>query len=248
MAGPSPRSVRIAGWMPRASSRSSLSATASLEASSSTSGSASLAAHARLEQAQVEREADELLLGAVVEVALEPAARGVGGLDDAHARDAQLLHARAQVGLQALVVECERGRRGGRLHELGAGLQRRVVDDRRDAPAVALDRRPRAPGAAVGQHDGPARPRRRTPRGRAASRRSTACGRRGSRPASRVPGRRPRGGRSASTRTAAASPGRASRGPRRARIAAGTASSEHDQPGEEVERQRGRRSRPRRCR
>ena len=82
-----------------------------------------------------------------------PPARGVGGLDDAQARDAQLLHARAQVGLQALVVDRQRGRRGGGVDELGRRVQRGVVDDRRDAAAVALDRRPRAPGARLGQVD-----------------------------------------------------------------------------------------------
>ena len=44
-----------------------------------------LVAHARLQHAQVERQADQLLLRAVVQVALEPAARGVGRIDDAHA-------------------------------------------------------------------------------------------------------------------------------------------------------------------
>ena len=76
-------------------------------------------AHARLQEPQVEREADELLLGAVVEVALEAPARGVGRLHDAHPRDPQLLHPRAQVGLQALVVERERRGGGRRLDELG---------------------------------------------------------------------------------------------------------------------------------
>src|SRR3954447_15005000 len=42
IAGPRPRSVRIAGWMPRASSRRSASATASFSARPSTSGSASV--------------------------------------------------------------------------------------------------------------------------------------------------------------------------------------------------------------
>ena len=112
--------------MPRASSRSSASATAELvgELVDERLGLACRAA-ARLQQPQVERERHELLLGAVVEVALDAPARGVGGLDDAHARDAQLLDARAQVGLQALVVERERGRRGRRVDELGPGVERR---------------------------------------------------------------------------------------------------------------------------
>ena len=39
----------------------------------------------RLEHPQVERQADEVLLRAVVQVALDPAARGVARLDDPHA-------------------------------------------------------------------------------------------------------------------------------------------------------------------
>ena len=105
---------------------------------------------ARLEHPQVEGQGDELLLRAVVEVALDLAAGGVGGLDDAHAGDAQLLDARAQVGLQPLVVERER--RGGRrrVDELGGRVERLVVHDRRDAPAVAVHRRPCAARAALG--------------------------------------------------------------------------------------------------
>ena len=104
-----------------------------------------------LQQPQVQRQRDELLLGAVVEVALDPPAGVVGGLDDAHARDPQLLHAGAQVGLQPLVVDRQRGAGGGGVDELGPGVELGVVDDRGDAAAVALDRGPRAPGAGLGQ-------------------------------------------------------------------------------------------------
>ena len=141
--------------------------------------------HPRAQQPQVERERDELLLGAVVQVALQPPARGVGGLHDAGARDPQVLDAGAQVGLQPLVVERQRRGRRGRVDELRRRVELGVVDDRRHPAPVVLDRRPRAarsrgPGAAPG-----ARARPRTPRGRAASRRSTACGRRRARPAAR---------------------------------------------------------------
>ena len=118
IAGASPRSVRIAGWMPRASSRSSASAVASRSDSSSISGAAVRVLHARLEHPQLERERHELLLRAVVQVALDPPARGVAGLHDPQPRHAQLLHARLQVGLQALVVDRQRGRRGRRLDQL----------------------------------------------------------------------------------------------------------------------------------
>jgi hypothetical protein len=111
-------------------------------------------AQASLEQPQVEGERDELLLGPVVQVALDPPARGVPGLHDAHARDAQILHPGPQVRLQALVVERERGRRGGGLDELGARVELRVVEDGRHPDAVALHRRPRPARARVGQRHG----------------------------------------------------------------------------------------------
>ena len=44
-----------------------------------------------LGEPQLQRERDEALLGAVVEVALQPAALGVAGLDDARARGGQLV-------------------------------------------------------------------------------------------------------------------------------------------------------------
>ena len=100
--------------MPRASSRSSASAVASRAESSSICR----VLQARLEHPQVERERDELLLRAVVEVALDPPPRRVARLDDPQPRDPQLLHARLQVGLQALVVDRQRGGRRGRLDEL----------------------------------------------------------------------------------------------------------------------------------
>ena len=56
---------------------------------------------------QVERQRDQPLLGAVVEVALEAAALVVGGLDDPRPRRAQLLDPGAQLDVQALVLERE---------------------------------------------------------------------------------------------------------------------------------------------
>ena len=202
-AGTSPRSVRITGWMPRASSRSSAARWRASPTARRPSGGGLVAVQLGLQQPQVERQRDELLLGAVVEVALDPAAGVVGGLDDAHARDAQLLDAGAQVGLQALVVDRQRGAGGGGVDELRPGVELGVVDDRGDAAAVALDR---GPGAARSRARAAAprgRPRRRRSGARAASRRPTACGRRGSRRASRAPG--PRAARSARAARATAS-------------------------------------------
>ena len=64
--------------------------------------------------AQRHRDADELLLGAVVEVALDPPPRLVGGLDDARARLPQLALGPAAVGDVAQVAGEDRRRRGRR--------------------------------------------------------------------------------------------------------------------------------------
>ena len=79
-----PRSVRIAGWMPRASSRSSSSALASSSRApsrirSATSGSVRSLVLAR---PSCSDSADEPLLRAVVQVALQRAALGHADLDD----------------------------------------------------------------------------------------------------------------------------------------------------------------------
>ena len=93
IAGARPRSVRIAGWMPRASSRSSAERGGQPLGEPVDQRRRPRDRDRERRSAQLERERDELLLGAVVEVALDPPARGVGRLDDAQARDAQLLHA-----------------------------------------------------------------------------------------------------------------------------------------------------------
>ena len=92
-------------------------------------------------EAQLQGERHQLLLGAVVEVPLQPPALGVGDLDDAGARIAQLVEPGAQVGPQALVLELQHGGGAGRLDDVGVG-QVGAVDDGRDQLAVVLDRRP----------------------------------------------------------------------------------------------------------
>ena len=131
---------------------------------------------------QRQRERDEVLLGAVVEVALDPAARVVAGGDQPGARGAQLLVAGAQLGVEALVAQREPGRRAGRAHELGLLEQRGVVDDRGDRRAVVVDlgdgARRQVGGMAVGVDVlGPVR---------AASTRAAGRGRRAPRPARRA--------------------------------------------------------------
>ena len=82
--------------MPRASSRSSAEASVSSLPTRSRNGAGELRVlvDPRPRHAHLERQRDEPLLRAVVQVALDLAARGVGRLDDARARGVQLLVAR----------------------------------------------------------------------------------------------------------------------------------------------------------
>ena len=133
------------GWMPRASSRSSASASVS-------SSCAPVEQLARRRPGRVrsllwasahgQRERDEPLLGAVVQVALEPAALGRAGLDDSRARGAQLLDPGAQLRLQALVLDREAGRGGdgarparGRRTARGRARSRRRAGPRARPPS-----------------------------------------------------------------------------------------------------------------
>ena len=119
-----------------------------------------IAADVGPEHPQLQRERDEPLLGAVVQVALEPAALGVAGRDDALARRLHLGEPGLRLRQQTLVLERDRRGRAHRLDHLGIVVQRRVVDDRRHLATVVLDRRARpvrrdrrhqhAPSARVG--------------------------------------------------------------------------------------------------
>ena len=106
---------------------------------------------AALQQAQLERDRDEPLLGAVVEVALEPAALGVARRHDPLARRPQLHDARAQLGLEALALDRDVRGRAHHLQQLRLVRQRRVVDERGDVLAVVVDERHRPPRARLGQ-------------------------------------------------------------------------------------------------
>ena len=76
--------MSTAGWSPRASSRSSASARVQvLDAALDRRRGGRLSRRGREPQRQ--RKGDEPLLGAVVEIALDPAASLVGGFDDARA-------------------------------------------------------------------------------------------------------------------------------------------------------------------
>ena len=90
---------------------------------------------------QLQRQRDEPLLGPVVQVALEPAALGVAGGDDPLARRLHLGQPSLGLGQQPLVLQRHRRRGTDRLDHLRVVVERRVVDDRGDLAAVALDRR-----------------------------------------------------------------------------------------------------------
>src|SRR4029079_7365639 len=82
---------------------------------------------------------DEALLGAVVEVALQAAALAHRDLHEPRPRRLELFDPRAPLGLEALVLELQRGRGRGRADQARVVAQRGVVDDRADALAVTLD-------------------------------------------------------------------------------------------------------------
>ena len=133
--------MRIAGWMPRASARSSSSASPTSASASARSSSTAPSPSAESAAGELEREPDpeQALLGAVVEVALEPPPLGVSGLDDAGAGGAHLGELGAELRLQARVLEREARGGADRLEELGLVQERRVVDERGDASAVMLE-------------------------------------------------------------------------------------------------------------
>ena len=91
-----------------------------------------------------ERERDEPLLGAVVEVALDSPPLGVGRGDDPGARRAHLGELRAHLGRQTLVLEHEPCRRSNGLHERRLVEQCRIVNERGDLLASSGHQRDRA--------------------------------------------------------------------------------------------------------
>jgi hypothetical protein len=86
-----------------------------------------------------------------VKVALEPPPLLEPDLEHALARAAQLGDLRAQLCVEPLVLEHEPGGRSHRLHVRAHLRQRRVVDDRGNALAVAVHPRDRSGGVAEGQ-------------------------------------------------------------------------------------------------
>ena len=132
IAAPSPWSVSTAGWIPRASSRSS--ASASCSSPRSPRAARRPARRRRCDRRELERhtEGEQPLLGTVVQVALQPAPLLIARTHDPRPRLAQLGKLRAQLGLQPLILHGEACGRPGRLEERRLIQQDRVVDDRRE--------------------------------------------------------------------------------------------------------------------
>ena len=119
--------------MPRARSRSSVDRLAGLLVGLGDEVLGPFAVgHPPAGEPEDERHRDEPLLGAVVEVALQAAALGVGGGDDAGARALEVLHAGGELGVGAGAEQgarhggVHRGQRADRRqrHERGEGAQR----------------------------------------------------------------------------------------------------------------------------
>jgi hypothetical protein len=88
-------------------------------------GDVRIALHPRAQQAQAERERDQSLLSAVVQIALEATTRRVARLDDPGPGGPQLLDFRPQLGVEPLVLERQRGGRPDRADELALVLEAR---------------------------------------------------------------------------------------------------------------------------
>ena len=96
---------------------------------------AGIGAELRLREPQCERERDEPLLRAVVQVALEPPALGVGGLDEPRARPLQLAELHLELPLQPLALEHQPGARERAFQQLTLVEERSVVLEQRQRPA-----------------------------------------------------------------------------------------------------------------
>src|SRR3954454_1963739 len=92
-----------------------------------------------LEQAELERERDQPLLGTVVQVALQSLPLPLSRLDHASARSLQLLQMRLLFGLQACILERNASCRRYRAQQLGLVVEGRIVDECGDVLSVLVD-------------------------------------------------------------------------------------------------------------
>ena len=99
-----------------------------------------------LQVAQGQADRHEPLLGAVVDVALEPAPLLVAGGDDAGARRLDLRELAADLDAQARDLDRQPRRADRAVEQVGTLGQRRIVDDRREREAAAAHGRAHPPG------------------------------------------------------------------------------------------------------
>src|SRR3954465_12899432 len=97
-----------------------------------------------LQEAQLERQADQALLGAVMKVALQALALLLPDFDHTPPGATQLLEARPQLDVKPPVLESDRGRGADRLEQLRLVGERGVVEQRGDGRSVLVG--PRGPG------------------------------------------------------------------------------------------------------
>ena len=129
--------------MPRASSRSSSSdcESSSRRGDELAPGGRGIARRCGPRSSAADRQRDQPLLGAVMEVALEPAARRVARLDQPGARGRRAPRPRLELRLQAFALERDVGGGGDELEQLRLVGERRVVDQRGDVLPALVDRR-----------------------------------------------------------------------------------------------------------
>ena len=101
----------------------------------------------RAGETEVVREREQSLLGAVVKVALEPAARGVSGLHDAGARGLECMELGHRLGAQCLVLDGQLRRRSQSAGKLRLVHECRIVNHERERVVAAGDPGDRAAGA-----------------------------------------------------------------------------------------------------
>src|SRR5262245_31971232 len=94
-----------------------------------------------LQQLDLQRKRDEPLLRAVVQVSLETLTLPLSGLEHAGPRAPHLLESRGELRVQPTVLEGDTGSRADGFQELRLVVQSRIVEQRRDVHAVAIDPR-----------------------------------------------------------------------------------------------------------
>ena len=93
--------------------------------------------HAHACEPEVQRQRHEPRLRAVMEIAFDAPPLAVGRLDQSRSRGTQLDEARAQLGVEALILQRQGGGRAGGANR--RGVLRAVVHDGGDMLAVVVD-------------------------------------------------------------------------------------------------------------